>query len=843
MLFLIICIIIINKYDKGIFMKKDKLFFIIYTSFLMLCIFTLITLSILGSKSRTGYLGDFKFDESNIIRTLELNGLNHVKENYIIDGKLDEESIKNFIFTNESITQYSYGFRVKYYDKVFRNSDIYGVYVNTDQILKDNNFINTIIMNGNGSPFGNVVSTKIIDFDKIDNINYILKVKKSPIILLLIIFILLFFLYYIKNNKEKSIIIINNINKYRFAIAGIIFILCIIFEINGSSIDIYSNLLNTESGIIFGNPRAIRSDEWKVLTPFMLSQYENHTGKFPYFSDLIRGNKTDMYMLAQSPVMDIAILFRLFQIGFLFLPPAKGLSFFWMGRIIALFLVSFEIMKLITNKNNQLSLFGALLITFAPTINWWFSTNIVEIVIFTFLSAIFLYLYFKEKKFVYRILYIGLIFISWGNLLFTLYPAWQVPFGYLLLSLYIWTIIENWKTFNIKTKKKDFIVWAIFFMIFIFLVCRIFIKSKETIDIVRNTVYPGTRFETGGGIFLELFRWAINLFTPYNEHNIISNTCELSVFIDFFPIPYIFAAYLIFKQKVKDKLLIILSIYSLFIFIYMTIGFPNFLSKISLLYNSQSLRIIQIFGMINIFVLIRSLHLYKPNIKIIQAIILSSLLALFIVFFSYQYQEKYLNMFMMTILFISLFIIFLSLLQYKNDKLKKIFLTTSSLFVIISSIYINPIRYGLDVIYDSNLYKSIKEISSKDNEGLWITCFAAPSSISIISGAPTINSVNAYPNLERWKILDADSKYNDIYNRYAHITVNIISNTNRINKFELLSADHFQLNLTLEDLIKINTKYILSDINLKNFNMENIKLIKQVDNFFIYSIVEKVNNK
>lgn len=816
-------------------MKKHKLFLTIYIVLLFVSIASLIILSFLGSKERICYLSEFKI---NANKTLELSGLNHIKYTYIINDEIDEEGLRNYILTNESIKKYSYHYRVKYYDKVFRSSDIYGVYIDTNEIIMENNFIKEIKMEGNGSPFGNLVSDKIIDFEKIDNVKYILKIKKNIISLVIIVFVLIFILYYIKFNKEKVIIIINNINKYRFAVAGIIFILCIIFEISGSSIGIYSNSLNTESGVIFGNSRGIRSDEWNVLTPFMLSQYENHTGKFPYFSDIVRGDKTDVYMLAQSPVMDIAILFRLFQIGFLFLPPDKGLSFFWVGRFIALFLVSFEIMRIITNKNNKLSLFGAILITFAPTINWWFSTNIVEIVIFTFLSAIFFYFYFKEERFLYRILYIGLIFISWGNLLFTLYPAWQLPFGYLLLSLYIWTVIENWKTFDIKNKKKDFIVWAVFFIIFILLVGRIFIKSKETIDIVRNTAYPGERFETGGGIFLELFRWAINLFTPYNEHNIISNTCELSVFIDFFPIPYIFAAYLIFKQKVRDKLLIILSICSLFVFVYMTIGFPIFLSKISLFSNSQNFRVIQIFGIINIFILIRALYLYKPNLKINISIILSILFSLFIIFVSYKYQEKYLNILMAIILFITLFIICISFLQYRNNKLKNVFFISSSLFVILSSIYINPIQKGLGVIYDSNLYKSIKEISSKDNDGLWITCFGASSSVAIMSGAPTINSVNTYPNLERWKILDSNFKYKDIYNRYAHVTMNIVANSNSVEKFELLLLDHFQLNSTLEDLIKINTKYILSGINLEKFNTENIKLnlIKQVDNYFIYSI-------
>ena len=816
-----------------------KVFYKIYALFIIILIISLITLAFLGSNKRIGYLSDFNL---NIDKTLELNGLTHIKYNYIINNKLDEESLKNYIITNESINEYSYGYRVKYYSKVFRNSDVYGVYIDTNKIIEDNNFIKEILINGSGNPFGNLVSDKIIDFEKIDNVNYILKIKKDIIFLFIIIAVLILVIYYLilfsVYNKEKFLYIINYINKYRFAIAGIVFILCIIFEISGSSVGIYSNWLNTKSGVIFGEPRGIRTDEWKVLTPFMLSQYENHTGKFPYFSDTIRGYKTDVYMVYGLPVMDISILFRLFQLGFLFLSPAKGLSFFWMGRIIALFLVSFEIMKLITNKDNKLSLLGAIFITFSPTIHWWFAVNwIAELIIFPFLSVILLNLYMKENNFIYRSLYIIGIFISWGNLLFALYPAWQVPFGYLLLSLYIWTIIENWKTFDIRNKKKDFIIWSVFFIIFIFLVGRIFIKSKETIDIVRNTAYPGRRFETGGGIFLELFRWAINLFTPYNEHNIILNTCELSAFIDFFPIPYIFAAYLIFKQKIKDKLLIILSICSLFIVVYMTIGFPIFLSKISLLSNSQSVRTVQVFGIINIFILIRGLYLYRPNLKINISIILSLLFSLFIILVSYKYQDKYLIPLMMIILFISLFIICLSFLQYNKNIFRRIFLFSSSLFLIVSSIYINPIQKGLGVIYDSDLYKSIKEISSKD-DGLWILNLGFMDNFSIIAGAPTINSVNTYPNLERWKILDPELKHKDIYNRYAHINVNILNNNNfNIDKFQFLYPDSFQINVTLDDLKKINTKYILSDINLEKYNSsENIKLLKHINNYYIYEL-------
>ena len=59
-------------------MKNKKLFLIIYISFVIITIIALIILSILGSKSRIGYLSNFKL---NIERTLDLNNLSNIVNN------------------------------------------------------------------------------------------------------------------------------------------------------------------------------------------------------------------------------------------------------------------------------------------------------------------------------------------------------------------------------------------------------------------------------------------------------------------------------------------------------------------------------------------------------------------------------------------------------------------------------------------------------------------------------------------------------------------------------------------------------------------------------------------
>ena len=179
-------------------MKNKNLFFKIYISLLIVFILVFSILSILGKKNRVGYLGEFDFYgdyEEYIDKTLELNGLTNIKENYMLDGKLDKEAIKKFILTNDAITNYSYGFRIKYYDKVFRNSDIYGVYIDTNKILEDNSFVKEIVMGEDGSPFGNLISTKIINEDKIDNISYSLKLNINIVMYVLFLLISILFIY------------------------------------------------------------------------------------------------------------------------------------------------------------------------------------------------------------------------------------------------------------------------------------------------------------------------------------------------------------------------------------------------------------------------------------------------------------------------------------------------------------------------------------------------------------------------------------------------------------------------------------------------------------------------
>ena len=179
--------------------KNKNLFLKIYIPFVILTIIALIVLQILGSKKRIGYLTDFNLE---IDRTLGLNNLNDIRKDFTVDGKLDEENIKNYLLTNENITNYIYHFRIRYYDKVFRNNDIYGVYPDLSNLP---DYIKNVEMDGDGSPYGNFISDKKEIEDKIDNINYTLRIKHKIKILLYFILVLILIIYFYNDIHKFTI--------------------------------------------------------------------------------------------------------------------------------------------------------------------------------------------------------------------------------------------------------------------------------------------------------------------------------------------------------------------------------------------------------------------------------------------------------------------------------------------------------------------------------------------------------------------------------------------------------------------------------------------------------------
>ena len=250
-------------------MKHKNLFLKIYIPFVIVTIIALIVLQILGSKKRIGYLTDFNL---NIERTLSLNNLTNIDKNFTIDGELDEESIKNYLLTNESVTNYVYQFRIRYYDKVFRNNDIYGVYPDLSNLP---DYMENAEMERVGSPYGNFIyDKKFVEIEKIDNINYTLKLKYY-LVFIVIIMLAALILYYLyeTNNKFKQLLTCNYITRLDWIIFIIISIFCFLSFQQGDIYHTVASSFTYLNGHIFDFYKYNTTLEYIKLNNYMPSSY------------------------------------------------------------------------------------------------------------------------------------------------------------------------------------------------------------------------------------------------------------------------------------------------------------------------------------------------------------------------------------------------------------------------------------------------------------------------------------------------------------------------------------------------------------------------------------------
>lgn len=670
----------------------------------------------------------------------------------------------------------------------------------------------------------------------------VMVVKQVKISHILVFFILIFIamrLLQLHGQKIASAVF-----KYRYAVAILVLAVCVIFELSGSSIALWRNNIPVESsqdGLLLGMPRPIRSDEWFVTTPFILSQFSDQSNLLPYFSDVLRGASTDTYLISALPVNDIAILLRPFYWGFLLLGPIKGLSFFWCARIIALCLVSFEMGRVLTDDKKVLSLIMALLLTFAPPIQWWFiAGGLVELLIFGQIAILLVIRYLKSQSYKIRVLLAIAIALSLGAFLFTMYPAWEIPAAFVFVAILIWAIISNRKKCMWKAKLDLPIIGGVL-LILVALTIYILTKSKETVHIIRNTVYPGSSLFKGGIGVNTLFQYPASFFTPFRDIGMgISNQCEMSRFIDFAPMGWIIAAIVLVKEKNRDLLLYLLLAVSAIFTIYIAFGFPQKLANILLLSFSSPNRLLVISGFLNILILIRALSIMKTKFYWWQALVLGSICALLVAWQSTLGSDYIVGDLVAFVVFI-LAINFTFILLYNTKKGKYLLLCSVLVIMIMAGAFVNPIQKGVGAIYENPLATSIKKIVDRDREALWI-CEGDNwilGNYPIMLGARTINSTNTYPILERWHKLDPERQYEWIYNRYAHISMKL-QQQNDVS-FELIAGDLMNISFDVGTLKTLGAKYLIStNTNLELFSNEDVKIKRieeQTPYYYLYEIV------
>ncbi|VTS31530.1 Uncharacterised protein [Streptococcus porcinus] len=597
---------------------------------------------------------------------------------------------------------------------------------------------------------------------------------------------------------------------------------------NKDTVDIPTELKNwvsltpREDGTLIGVPRMIRTDEWMVQTPYFISQANtgNHIINTHYG---LSGQ--NMILAYNAPVKDLSIIGKPANWGFIFLGSAYGLSWYWCFKIIFMILLAFEFSMIITKKNLFVSIIGSLWITFTPATQWWFMQHLGDVVFNSLAIMVFIYHYFKSSRLYQKIAFAGLLVVSIVGFVLIIYPAFQVPFAYLILFFFSVVFVKALKRKEVR--KSDYLIMIVSLLVSFSIIGYSLLESKEAIKLVLNTVYPGHRVSIGGDLSWKRISDIFNtLILPFKIPS-IGNQVEAASSINFLFIIIFLLPITIRKEDLGKNSFQLLSLfYSLFLAFYAVVGIPEIFAKLSLFSYVTSGRAWQSLAVISVFVSIwyisyiwNQVYQSISKLKKIFLTVISILgigLITYITIKNSDYQgyigTKY-------ILAISLFLLLaLVSILYK----KRLFLSLTLLPLIVGSgMTVNPTVKGLTSIESKKLTIKLKEMIKKDPDANWISegsLYNYPQ----MFGAHTLNSVRFYPDKKLMEKIDPSRASENAWNRYAHMQVFLTSSKTRM---EAPVPDVLNLQLNVNEVDRLKVRYLLTQRNLEeDFGKKMVKV-------------------
>lgn len=642
-------------------------------------------------------------------------------------------------------------------------------------------------------------------------------------------------------------------NRYKIACAFLLFVT--IFKYSGSSITefhvfngqglVQPHIDNSRFHPLLGKARTIRTDEWATSTTYILSQ-SRAVNAFKYFSNVLRGTDTDMFTVANSPVLDILMLGRPLQIGFMLFGNDYGLSLYWYSRLVLMLLGSYEICLILTKGNKKVSLCGMIIITFSAAVQWWYCMDtllwgqLVIVLMNKFMNT--------KKKWVKYLCALGIL-VSGLSYVFVFYPAWQLPFGYVFLAMVIWLLIENIKYGEYRFNKHDVIVILITVICLIALLGRWYGLSKDTLLAEMNTDYPGSRNEVGGGA-INLYSYFYNIFFTFED---FPNPCEYAAMLSLYPLPLLLGIIYVIRNKRNLHFWIPMLIVGGFLTVWCVWGFPEWLAVITKMSMTTAGRVSVPLGAVCIYLLIYLIGNFDEKDKLINnkkiAAFLAGISVIYIVYkakttIGFAKDFLYLDKFKILVGSEVFLLIIYGILNIESKKLRNYTLYILIATALVTGLRVNPVIRTTDIFYEKPVAIKMNEIKQENEEAIWVVNDGGwyINDYALASGIRTLNSTALYPNFDMFeKILGDRAKeeeYRKIYNRYAHIVFNVVDDESNI---ELLYPDTLAVKLDYKELKKLNIKYILSTVDLLDeFDEEYFTKLYDEDGMYIFEVMEGI---
>ncbi|WP_448093715.1 DUF7657 domain-containing protein [Pseudomonas lini] len=552
-----------------------------------------------------------------------------------------------------------------------------------------------------------------------------------------------------------------------------VFVLFLSLGITGSSLKYglsQAPYIKAEITNISGNDQGIRSDEWLVLTPLAIAQF-NHTPANPVINTNHGEDGQNMLIVGMTgvPVEHISAIAKPATWGYFIFDLKRALSWNWLFPIFSCLLALWAVVNILMPGNWKSSFLISLLFSTAPYVVAW-SNWPAYVVFFPCLIFVCSIAILRSHKPHVKFLLACLLGIAFAGFVFVLYPPWQVSLAYIFIALSIGVVIRD------KLHKNINILTILSFSLALIIAGVIlglwWIDARTAIQAMENTVYPGQRTTVVGGTMSlpTLLRGFTNIITLQKLDSPYSNQSEIASFSYLLiPLAILFCTRLF--QKSISALEATLAFAIVFILVFMFFGVPTDFAKYSLWGRVPANRADLALGLASILLSGLMLNSYSKNnaneriIKIISFV--GAFLWAYISYKSIQNLNDTILAGFNPSLMLALFMLITALGYFLSSGRFNSYILLSLAFSISTTFSFNPINIAPNSVISTHRAEGP---SDNKSDRVLVLENMTPAMYLVASGTAVANGIFYYPQQSLWSRLDQNGTETDTYNRYQHLT-------------------------------------------------------------------------
>jgi hypothetical protein len=570
----------------------------------------------------------------------------------------------------------------------------------------------------------------------------------------------------------------------------LLFAMLVALRLHGFSLAAWHEVIDgsAPSEVLLGEPRMIRSDDWKVHLPLLLAQTAQ-TPRFPVVNPSV-GLGQSMLLPVDALVAHWVALFRPTMWGFL-LGPDTGIAWLWWSRVLGLFGVWFAVLAVVTRGRFAPAATGAALLACAPFFQFWAFNSAPQV---TSMGAAFLATVALARAKEWRSIVAAALALALSGAWFALsiYPPYQVTLGWLYVALVTGWLLDARDELPLRNHVAlRALALAAAGVSVVAVVAAFASDASDAIALMRDTAYPGRRISTGAERNLAEL-WNTNLGAPLwaEKWGPLFNICEAASFWMLSPVPITLLLWRRTRGERIDALTATIALYAVVMTLYALIGVPTFLARVTALGFVPGRRAVIGIGIADAILLVRFAACSAAARREERGRVLAIALAWFAVLAGCSFWlARELPDARLPVLFAFAFgnaVLAAFLLQMPRRALLALVALSA-----ISTLWFNPLTVGgAAYLRDNALAQKITEIDlAEGGDTTWVAFGRddLPNLFRAI-GVRALNGVHPIPQLELWKRIDPDGRFRNAYNRYAHIA--FVAVPSGAPRFQLHSQDY-----------------------------------------------------